>query len=470
MKQITRLVLLVITAMLPQLASAYDFMVDGLCYNYNSDGTSVTVTYFRGPYSSSYSNLNGSLTIPATVPYNGSTYSVTSIGISAFYSCGGLTSVTIPNSVTSIGENAFCFCYGLNSVTIPNTVTSIGDEAFHDCRGLTSIIVESGNTNYDSRNNCNAIIETATNTLIAGCMNTIIPNSVTTIGDDAFFGCSGLTSVTIPNSVTSIGKGVFSYCTGLTSVTIPNSVTSIGNSAFSHCTGLTSLTWNAKSCADFSSGIYAQFYQTNIKTITFGEEVEKIPALLCCGMSGLTSVDIPNSVTSIGDYAFADCTGLTSVTIPNSVTSIGVGAFNGCSSLTSVTLGKSVTTIGNSAFRGCSGLTSIKSKILNPDKVSMYPDVFERVDKNNCTLYVPQGTKGVYQATPQWSAFVNIVEVPFAPGDVNYDDECTGSDVTALYNFILYNDSSAIVNGDQNGDGVVTGSDVTAVYNIILGL
>jgi len=115
-------------------------------------------------------------------------------------------------------------------------------------------------------------------------------------------------------------------------------------------------------------------------------------------------------------------------------------------------------------------LTSIKSKILNPDKVSMYPDVFERVDKNNCTLYVPQGTKGVYQATPQWSAFVNIVEVPFAPGDVNYDDECTGSDVTALYNFILYNDSSAIVNGDQNGDGVVTGSDVTAVYNIILGL
>ena len=359
MKQITRLVLLVITAMLPQLASAYDFMVDGLCYNYNSDGTSVTVTYFRGPYSSSYSNLNGSLTIPATVPYNGSTYSVTSIGISAFYSCGGLTSVTIPNSVTSIGENAFCFCYGLNSVTIPNTVTSIGDEAFHDCRGLTSIIVESGNTNYDSRNNCNAIIETATNTLIAGCMNTIIPNSVTTIGDDAFFGCSGLTSVTIPNSVTSIGKGVFSYCTGLTSVTIPNSVTSIGNSAFSHCTGLTSLTWNAKSCADFSSGIYAQFYQTNIKTITFGEEVEKIPALLCCGMSGLTSVDIPNSVTSIGESAFSGCTGLTSVTIPNSVTSIGDNAFESCIGLTSVTIGNSVTSIGSSAFSDCYGLTSV---------------------------------------------------------------------------------------------------------------
>ena len=100
----------------------------------------------------------------------------------------------------------------------------------------------------------------------------------------------------------------------------------------------------------------------------------------------------------------------------------------------------------------------------------MDSSVFYEVDKSNCTLYVPQSTKGVYQATWPWSAFVNIVEVPFAPGDVNYDDECTGSDVTALYNFILYNDNSAIVNGDQNGDGEVTGSDVTAVYNIILGL
>ena len=130
----------------------------------------------------------------------------------------------------------------------------------------------------------------------------------------------------------------------------------------------------------------------------------------------------------------------------------------------------SVTKIGDFAFLGCTGSTSIKSKILSPDKVSMSSNVFNEINTSNCTLYVPQSTKGVYQATPQWSAFVNIVEVPFASDDVNYDEECTGSDVTALYNFILYNDNSAIVNGDQNGDGEVTGSDVTAVYNIILGL
>ena len=174
-------------------------------------------------------------------------------------------STVIPNSVTTIGGNAFSGCTSLTSVTIPNSVTSIGDYAFLNCSGLTSISVAMGNTVYDSRNNCNAIIETATNTLMSGCQKTIIPNSVTNIGDAAFFGCRGLTSVTIPNSVTSIGEYAFCNCTGLTSITIPNSVISIGGSAFSGC-------------------------------------------------SGLTSITIPNSVTSIGNSAFYKCSGLTSIT------------------------------------------------------------------------------------------------------------------------------------------------------------
>ena len=214
--------------------------------------------------------------------------SVTSIGSSAFYGCTGLTSITIPESVTSIGEFAFIYCTGLTNVTIPNGVTSIGHmvfagctgltsviipnsvtsifcsafygctgltsviipksvtsivgSAFYDCTALTSVAVEAGNTVYDSRNNCNAIIETATNTLIAGCKTTVIPNSVTSIGKRAFSGCTGLTGITIPNSVTSIGYAAFWGCHGLTSITIPNSVTSIGSYSFYGCTGLTSVT------------------------------------------------------------------------------------------------------------------------------------------------------------------------------------------------------------------------------------
>ncbi len=259
--------------------------------------------------------------------------SVTSIGDSAFYDCRGLTSVTIPNSVTSIGGSAFQGCWGLTSVTIPNSVTSIGSGAFDDCDGLTSIVVESGNTIYDSRDNCNAIIETSTNTLVQGCKTTVIPNSVTSIGSGAFSGCTGLTSVTIPNSVTSIGYEAFSGCTGLTSIAIPNSVTSIGDSTFYDCRGLTS--------------------------VTIPNSVTSIGDWAFRWCTGLTSITIPNSVTSIGDLAFSGCTGLFSVTIPNSVTSIGYGAFYGCTGLTSVTIGNSVTSIGYEAFYGCTGLKKI---------------------------------------------------------------------------------------------------------------
>ena len=158
--------------------------------------------------------------------------SVTSIGNGAFWACKALTSVTIPNSVTSIGKDAFYYCKALTSVTLPNSVTSIGQEAFAWCNNLTSITVANGNTVYDSRNNCNAIIETSTNTLVVGCQSTIIPNSVRRIGNSAFSRCSSLSSVVIPDSVTSIGSFAFTGCSSLTSVTIPNSVTSIGEYAF----------------------------------------------------------------------------------------------------------------------------------------------------------------------------------------------------------------------------------------------
>ncbi len=164
--------------------------------------------------------------------------SVTSIGEGAFGGCSGLTSISIPNSVTSIDREAFGGCSGLTSIAIPKSVTSIGYDVFNGCSGLENIEVESNNVVYDSRENCNAIIMTAENKLIVGCRNTIIPSTVTTIGDAAFHWCSGLTAIAIPEGVMTIEGGAFSWCTGLTFVSIPNSVTSIGNGAFQGCAGL----------------------------------------------------------------------------------------------------------------------------------------------------------------------------------------------------------------------------------------
>ena len=273
--------------------------------------------------------------------------SVTSIGENAFYDCESLTSVTIPNTVASIGKWAFKECSGLTSVTIPNSVTSIGGYAFANCKGLTSIVVESGNTVYDSRGNCNAIIKTDTNELVAGCKNTVIPNSVTSIGDVAFSGCDGLTSVTIPNSVTSIGYGAFSGCSGLPSVTIPNSVTSIGDNAFAGCSSLTSVTI-PNSVTSIGRSAFSEC--SGLTSVTIPNSVTSIGEG-AFGRSGLTSVIIPNSVTSIETYTFSGCDGLISVTIPNSVTSIGWGAFYQCGNLTSVTIPNSVTSIESLAFK-----------------------------------------------------------------------------------------------------------------------
>ena len=309
-------------------ALAYDCKVDGIYYDLNNDDKTASVTYM-GLYTSDNKDAYvGNIIIPESITYSGTTYSVTSIGDNAFWGCSGLTSVTIPNSVSYIGKYAFA-----------------------SCSGLTSVTVDKNNGTYDSRNNCNAIIETSTNKLIVGCNNTIIPNSVTSIGEFAFSDCSGLTSVAIPNSVTSIGESAFARCSGLTSVTIPNSVTSIGSWTFYGCSGLTSVTFNAEKCTYMGSDSYPVFNDCiNLTTLNIGNKVTTIPNSAFRDCSGLSSVTIPNSVTSIGDYAFSSCSGLTSVTIGNSVTSIGDYAFFGCTGLHSLTIGTGVSSIGQYAI------------------------------------------------------------------------------------------------------------------------
>ena len=411
MKSLIKSALLMLALLLPATVTAHDFEVDGIYYIIN--GNEATVT-FRGTSYYEYSNeYSGSVTIPSSVTYNGTIYSVTSIGVLAFYNCSGLTSVTIPNPVTEIGYSAFSGCRGLTSVTIPtslktigerafkdcqsltsvaipnsvttigesafyncsaltsvsigNSVSSIGNSAFYGCGGMTSIVVASGNTTYDSRGNCNAIIETASNTLIAGCCNTVIPGTVTAIGDDAFAYCSGLTRVTIPISVTTIGHNAFRYCKGLSSVTIPNSVTSIGDMAFLEC-------------------------------------------------SGLKSVTIHGSVTSIGDWA----------------------------------------------FRGCSGLTDVYSHITDPSRLPYATSLFHLDDLNYSgrTLHVPQGTALAYQRNENWYPYFGVIKddvIPTFTGVGQYPvielipEESTGLDKI----FVVYNTDEVKMNYTASTDDAV---------------
>ena len=283
-----------------------------------------------------------SVTIPNSVTsigdyaFSGCTYiifvaipnnSVTIIGDYAFSGCTHLRVVTIPNSVTHIGDGAFYGCTELASVTIPHSVTTIGAGAFDGVHNIVYFGTANGAPwGADNMNkgyvDGNLLYADAGKTTLLHCKSTVTGEII------------------IPNSVTSIEREAFYGCTGLTSVTIPSSVTSIGNYAFYGCTGLTSVVWNAKNCQGWSQSDDSPFYteknKSSITSFAFGNDVKSIPSYLCYGMNKLTSIAIPNSVTSIGSSAFDGCIGLASVTIPNNVTSMGDSAFYNCTGLTSV--------------------------------------------------------------------------------------------------------------------------------------
>ena len=393
----TLLFILLFLPMLPLEVKAQFEVFDDILYYFDDYTLTARVE------GSENKEINGNIDIPDSITYKGYVYNVTSIASYAFRNCTKITSINIPDSLSSIGGKAFYGCTGLTSITIPIGVKGIGADAFSGCTNLTSIEVAEDNPVFDSRENCNAIIQTASNTLIFGCQNSTIPNSVTTIGNYAFGNCIGLTSITIPNSVISIDCAAFQGCSNLSSVIIGEYVESIGKSAFEYCSSLTSVVIpnNVK-----TMGEYAFRECSSLSSVIIGDGVKNIERLTFLFCTNLSTVTIGNSVESIKEGAFDHCSNLTSINIPNNVTTIGREVFQECSNLSSVVIGNSVTSIGEQAFRLCSKLDNFYSY------AEQVPEChWSSFSGSNykATLHVSAASVSAYQAVEPWKNFKEIV-------------------------------------------------------------
>ena len=356
------------------------------CVNLNSVGLPNALTTIGFGVFASCNNLT-SINIPSTV---------TLIDDQAFSNCIGLSTLTIPNSVNYIGKRAFYNCTGLHNLSVGSSVAYIGNQAFAKCNNMESISVSNDNPYYDSRLNCNAIIQTNQNCLILGCKNTVIPGSITSLGSKAFYECTGLTSLTIPSSIITIGDSVFMNCSNLRSISIPNAVTQIGVSAFEGCISLNSVS--------IPNSI-----------VTIGRSAFR-------NCNSLTSIFIPNSVNTIEEYAFYECTGLTSINIPTALVWIKEGTFANCSGLTAVFIHNNVGYISAGAFSGCSNLTEITS--CSSVAPTLSNNVFYGVP-DSVIITIPCGSSPSYYE--RWGYFQNFVENAEIMLDATTSDSTMGT-------------------------------------------
>ena len=393
------------------------------------------------------------------------------IGNSAFRGCTSLLSISLPNSIVKIEDGAFYGCNSLQSIYIPYSIAVIGESAFSDCCGVTSIKVDKNNKRYDSRKDCNAIIESSCNTIILGCQNTVIPNDIEKLEDFVFSGCMGLKTIIIPQGVQEIGNGAFYGCLNLESIDIPKSVRRIGKSAFRECRNLTNINlpiglknigeWAFNDCVKIQSVIIPYGIEkidswlfdgcSCLCSVVIPVTVKEIGFSAFRGCISLTSIDIPDSVNVIGFHSFDGCCSLSSIIIPNNVTKIGDNAFSGCSLIKSVTIPDSVLRIGSGAFKNC---TSLSSVILPNNITRIESGLFYGCKQLN-SICIPSNVTDIRVNA---FAFCNITSI-FIPKSVSYIDKRSFMGCSELESIVVEegnskydsrNNCNAIIETDNN--------------------
>ncbi len=470
---------------------AYDVCVDGIYYNLAGD--SAQVTFADEQITEISTTYAGLVSIPDEIVHNEATYRVTEIGPSAFaystdligvqmganihriglfafnqcpnlgwislgenlleisafafYNCALLSTIELPASLQTIGNNAFAGCVAFTQVNLPAAVKSIGTGVWAGCSSIIAMQVDPTNTYYQSAQNC--ILHTASKQLVAGCRNSTIPQTATSIADEAFSGCTTLTQVIVPDNVTEIGAYAFAACEGLTTAIISNSVEHIAGSAFAGCSNVVTLNIPSK-VQTIGPSAFAGC--SSLRVITIPVTISSIGAGAFAGCTALERLSMPatndtyhsinncivntsakelvvgckhsvipndGSIIRIGDEAFAGCATLEKITLPDALTSIGDYAFSGCEALQQLLIPSATQTIGIRAFADCVGLNEIYVEATTPPAIAT--DILEGVS-TDVPIIVPCASFTEYQASAEWSAFSNL------SGDFAYTITVTTTD------------------------------------------
>ena len=455
----------------------YDFVENGIYYIITGPNT-ASVSF----KDQNYNSYSGDVNVPATVVHEGTSYTVTAVGRAAFYKCTGLTSVTLPNTITEIGYAAFYNCSALTSIDIPSGVTTLGDFCFMYCSSLQNITLPNGITD----------IPVQCFVFCTSLSSVNIPGTVKEIANFAFYGCDNLESVTIQNGVERILQDAFSACVSLQTMTYPASVTMIVTPVLDDCYSLTTINvdpanthYRSVDGVLFTASMDTLLRFPQNKPLTYyqipaGVKVIGYLSFKDCCM--LQSVVIPQGATAIDYGGFYGCITLEGIDVPNGVTSIGTSAFYGCSSMTFVNLPSTLTSLGFYAFHGVPDLATIKIAATTPPVCKIYVDedddeVIEPFKEDHYSyvdLLVPLGCAQLYRNTDVWKKFTHITETEFPAdfirGDVNNDGKVNINDVTALINYLLSKNASAInlQAADASQDGNVNINDVTTLIKYLL--